>query len=43
MEGIFSWLNQPLVQDSFIRIWMAIAAGAGLVLVIILMVVLLRK
>ena len=43
MEGIFSWLNQPLVQDSFIRIWMAIAAGAGLVLVTILMVVLLRK
>ena len=43
MEGIFSWLNQPLVQDGFIRIWMAIAAGAGLVLVIILMVVLLRK
>ena len=43
MEGVFSWLNQPLFQDSFIQIWMAIAAGAGLVSAIILMLVLIRK
>lgn len=43
MEGIFSWLNQPLFQDSFLRIWMPIAAGAGLVLVILLILVLIKK
>lgn len=43
MEGIFSWLNQPLFQDSFLRIWMPIAAGAGLVLAILLILVLIKK
>lgn len=43
MKGVFSWLNQPLFQDSFIRIGMAIAAGAGLALVLILILILLRK
>ena len=43
MEGVLSWLNQPLFQDSFLRIWMAAAAGAGVVLVLILTLVLLRR
>ena len=32
MEEVLSWLNQPLLEDSFLRLWMAIAAGAVLVL-----------
>ena len=43
MEGVFSWLNQPLVQDGFVRIWMAIAVGAVIALAIILILVLVRK
>ena len=38
-----SWLNQPLLQDSFLRLWMAIAAGAVLVLALLLVLVLIRK
>ncbi|MFQ7401115.1 MAG: PP2C family protein-serine/threonine phosphatase [Neglectibacter sp.] len=37
------WLNQPLFQDSFIRIWMAAAVGTGFVLAMILILVLIRK
>lgn len=43
MEGVFWWLNHPLFQDSFLRIWMVIGAGAGLVLAMILILVLIRK
>lgn len=43
MEDVLSWLNQPLLQDSFLRLWMAIAAGAVLVLVLLLVLVLIRK
>ena len=43
MEDVLSWLNQPLLQDSFLRLWMAIAAGAVLVLALLLVLVLIRK
>lgn len=43
MEDVFMWLNQPLFQDSFIRIWMAAAVGTGFVLAMILILVLIRK
>lgn len=43
MEEVLSWLNQPLLQDSFLRLWMAIAAGAVLVLALLLVLVLIRK
>ena len=43
MEEVLSWLNQPLLQDSFLRLWMAIAAGAVLVLALLLVHVLIRK
>ena len=43
MEGVYSWLTQPLFQDSPLQIWMAAAAGAGLVLVLLLVLVLTRK
>ena len=43
MEGVISWLNQPLFQDSSIRNWMAIAVGAGLVLAILLVSLLIKK
>ena len=43
MEDVLSWLNQPLLEDSFLRLWMAIAAGAVLVLVLLLVLVLIRK
>ena len=29
MEDVLSWLNQPLLEDSFLRLWMAAAAGAA--------------
>ena len=43
MEDVLSWLNQPLLEDSFLRLWMAIAAGAVLVLALLLVLVLIRK
>ena len=43
MERVLSWLNQPLFPDTFIRIWMAIAAGAVLLLALILAFVLIRR
>lgn len=43
MEDVFMRLNQPLFQDSFIRIWMAAAVGTGFVLAMILILVLIRK
>ena len=43
MEEVLSWLNQPLLQDSFLRLWMAIAAGAMLALALLLVLVLIRK
>ena len=43
MEEVLSWLNQPLLEDSFLRLWMAIAAGAVLVLALLLVLVLIRK
>ena len=43
MEDVLSWLNQPLLADSFLRLWMAIAAGAVLVLALLLVLVLIRK
>ena len=43
MEDVLSWLNQPLLEDSFLRPWMAAAAGAVLVLALILVLVLIRK
>ena len=43
MEEVLSWLNQPLLEDSFLRLWMAIAAGAMLALALLLVLVLIRK
>ena len=43
MEDVLSWLNQPLLEDSFLRLWMAIAAGAMLALALLLVLVLIRK
>ena len=43
MEEVLSRLNQPLLEDSFLRLWMAIAAGAVLVLALLLVLVLIRK
>ena len=43
MEDVLSWLNQPLLEDSFLRLWMAVAAGAVLVLALLLVLVLIRK
>ena len=42
-EGALLWLNQPLFQDSPLRVWMAAAAGAGLALAVILALVLTGK
>ena len=36
MESVLSWLNQPLLPESGIRLWMAI--GAGLVLLAAILV-----
>ena len=43
MEDVLSWLNQSLLEDSFLRLWMAIAAGAMLALALLLVLVLIRK
>lgn len=43
MEHVLSWLSKPLFPDTFIRIWMAIAAGAVLLLTLILVFVLIRR
>lgn len=43
MKGMMSWLTQPLFPDSFLRVWMTIAAGAVLVLALVLAVVLIRR
>ena len=43
MERILSWLNRPLFPDAVIRAWMAIAAGAALLLALILAFVLIRR
>lgn len=42
MERVWSWLNQPLAQDSFLRIWMAVAVGAGLLTAAVLILLLIR-
>ena len=42
-ERILSWLNRPLFPDAVIRAWMAIAAGAALLLALILAFVLIRR
>lgn len=43
MDRVLSWLSKPLFPDTFIRIWMAIAAGAVLLLALILAFVLIRR
>ena len=43
MEAVLSWLNRPLVPDSPILIWMALALCAGLALALILVLALVRK
>lgn len=43
MEGIITWLNQPLFPDTFIRIWMAIAVGAAVILAGVLVFILIRR
>ena len=43
MEGIITWLNQPLFPDTFIRIWMAIAAGMAVILASVLVFILARR
>ena len=43
MEDVLSWLNQPLLEDSFLRLWMAAAAGAVLVLILVLVLIRKRK
>ena len=41
MEGVRSWLNQPLLP--FLPVWMALAAAAALLLVLVLVVLLVRR
>ena len=40
---MISWLTRPLFSDSFLRVWMVIAAGAVLVVALVLAFVLLRR
>lgn len=40
---MISWLTRPLFSDSFLRVWMVIAAGAVLVMALVLAFVLLRR
>ena len=42
MESLLSWLNQPLLPNTLIQIWMAIAAGAALLVTLCLVIVLIR-
>ena len=35
MESVFSWLNQPLLPAIFVRVWMVLAVGTVLLLVLI--------
>ena len=39
MDGLLSWLNQPLVVSATIRIWMVIAAVAAVLLVALLLLI----
>ena len=41
MEGVRSWLNQPLLP--FLPVWMALAAAAALLLALVLVVLLVRR
>ena len=41
MEGVRSWLNQPLLP--FLTVWMALAAGAALLLAMVLVLLLVRR
>ena len=41
MEGVRSWLNQPLLP--FLTVWMALAAGAALLLALVLVLLLVRR
>lgn len=41
MEGVRSWLNQPLLP--FFTVWMALAAGAALLLALVLVLLLVRR
>ena len=43
MEGVFAWLNQPLTQGGFLRMWMACAAGAVALAAAILALCLVRR
>ena len=43
MEGVIAWLNQPLAQDSPLRIWMAFAAGAVVLAAAIAVLCLVRR
>ena len=43
MEGVISWLRQPLFQSSVLRAWMALAAGLVLAMVLLLLLLRLRK
>lgn len=42
MESLLSWLNQPLLPNTLIQIWMAIAVGAALLVTLCLVIVLIR-
>lgn len=39
MKSVLSWLNRVLIPGTFIRIWMAIAAGVVLLLAVVLVVI----
>ena len=41
MEGVRSWLNQPLLP--FLPVWMALAAAAALLLALVLVLLLVRR
>lgn len=41
MEGVRSWLNQPLLP--FLTVWMALAAGAALLSALVLVLLLVRR
>ena len=43
MKHVISWLNTPLLEDSFLRIWMVAAAGLAVILAGIAILLLIRR
>lgn len=43
MKHVISWLNTPLLEDSFLRIWMVAAAGLAVILAVLAILLLIRR